>query len=175
MADHPEDRCGRCGGRNVVWNVDSDRYNTAVNRSEIVCPTCFVIAHEAATGMSTVWQLTPMCPFRWIDPEGRPTPFTQRLRDELLAATTRGEPTMTTATLARPLGARIEDHLRENGWIRLNEAWCKGPHRLAFWDAAKKQVADEADAVIAGSAVPGWTGKADAGIVLGPSDAYSDD
>lgn len=72
---HPEYICQRCGGRNPVWNVDSDRYNMAVNRSEIVCPTCFIIAHEKATGMSTVWQLNPMVPFKWIEDEGRETPF----------------------------------------------------------------------------------------------------
>lgn len=72
---HPEDFCQRCGGRNIIWNVDSDRYNTAVNRSEIVCPTCFVLAHESATGMRCVWTLAPDGPFRWIDDNGRPTPF----------------------------------------------------------------------------------------------------
>jgi hypothetical protein len=72
---YDEGRCGRCGGVNPVWSVDSDRYNMAVCRSETVCPSCFVTAHEAATGMSTVWALTPMAPFRWIEDEGRVTPF----------------------------------------------------------------------------------------------------
>jgi hypothetical protein len=72
---HPEDFCQRCGGRNPVWWVDSDRYNTAVNRAEIVCPTCFVFAHEEATGMRCVWTLVPDGPFRWIEDDGRPTPF----------------------------------------------------------------------------------------------------
>lgn len=137
-----------------------------------------------------------------------PVPFEQALRGELMEATTRGEPTMNTATLPegvtvkevpvdaldrvtrgqmgdakralslvvdgtwsiivpRPepyyatvdspapdarLGAVMEDHLRANGWERVREAWCKGPYRLTFWDAAKKQVADEADAVVGGRA-----------------------
>jgi hypothetical protein len=72
---HPEDYCQRCGSRNPVWTVDSDRFNTAVNRSEIVCPSCFIAAHETATGMKTVWQLTPYTAFKWVDNDGRPTPF----------------------------------------------------------------------------------------------------
>lgn len=78
---HPEDFCQRCGARNPVWTVDSDRFNTAVNRSEIVCPSCFIFAHEKATGMATVWQLTPYAPFRWISPEGEPTPFISVVTD----------------------------------------------------------------------------------------------
>lgn len=75
MPEHPEDLCGRCGGRNVNWVVPSDRYNTAINRSEIVCPTCFILAHQKATGMVTCWELVPSTPFRWIDPDGRLTPL----------------------------------------------------------------------------------------------------
>jgi hypothetical protein len=73
--DHPEDNCQRCGGRNITWFVDGDRFNTACNRSEIVCPTCFVLAHERATGMRCCWELSPGGVFRWISAEGRPTPF----------------------------------------------------------------------------------------------------
>jgi hypothetical protein len=80
-APHPEDFCERCGARNPVWNVDSDRFDMAVNSSEIVCPSCFIFAHEAATGMTCCWQLTPMTPFRWIDDEGRPTPFCRGVAD----------------------------------------------------------------------------------------------
>jgi hypothetical protein len=75
VSDHPEDRCQRCGGHNIAWSIDSDRFNTAVNRSEIVCPTCFVVAHERATGMHCCWTLVPSAPFRWISDLGRPTPF----------------------------------------------------------------------------------------------------
>ena len=73
--DHPEYRCQRCGGRNPSWSVASDRFNMACNRSEIVCPTCFIFAHEQATGMEASWDLVPATPFRWIDPDGRQTPF----------------------------------------------------------------------------------------------------
>jgi hypothetical protein len=72
---YDEGQCERCGGRNPVWYVDSDRYNMAVNRSETVCPSCFVAAHEVATGMTTLWELRPSAPFRWLEAAGRPTPF----------------------------------------------------------------------------------------------------
>lgn len=74
-ADHPEAFCERCGSRNPVWTVPSDRFNTAVNRGEVVCPSCFIFAHEDATGMHTVWELVPKTPFRWIGDTGRPTPY----------------------------------------------------------------------------------------------------
>lgn len=72
---HPEHFCQRCGGRNPNWFVASDRYNTAVNRSEIICPTCFVFAHQEATGMKCLWELIPGSHFSWIEDEGRTTPF----------------------------------------------------------------------------------------------------
>lgn len=75
VSDHPEAVCERCGGLNPIWYVDSDRFITAVNRSEIICPTCFIIAHEAATGMTTLWGLEPHSPFRWIEDEGKETPL----------------------------------------------------------------------------------------------------
>ena len=62
---HPEDYCHRCGGRNLSWWVDSDRFNAAFgSHSEhpyegIVCPGCFVEAHEKATGLRTTWKLVP--------------------------------------------------------------------------------------------------------------------
>jgi hypothetical protein len=63
---HPEDYCHRCGGRNVSsWFVDSDRFNDAFGPPEvhpyngIVCPGCFVEAHEKDTGLKTTWQLIP--------------------------------------------------------------------------------------------------------------------
>lgn len=66
----PEHFCDRCGGLNCVWFVDSDRWNTAVgvdHRGLILCPSCFVLAHEQATGMGTVWKLVPDVPFKWIE------------------------------------------------------------------------------------------------------------
>ena len=72
---HPEDYCHRCGGRNVPsWYVDSDRFNMAFGPPNehpyngIVCPGCFVDAHEEATGMRCTWELrpSPTTPFQWI-------------------------------------------------------------------------------------------------------------
>ncbi len=67
----PEDYCHKCGGVNVPsWSVDSDRFNMAFSREHayggIVCPGCFVVAHERATGMYTTWKLVPdaMVPFQ---------------------------------------------------------------------------------------------------------------
>jgi hypothetical protein len=69
---HPEDSCERCGNQNPSWSVDSDRFNIAMKalgleRSVIVCPSCFVKGHEKATGMSCSWNLVPGTPFRWLD------------------------------------------------------------------------------------------------------------
>lgn len=79
---HPEDYCHRCGGRNVSsWWVDSDRFNLAFGPPEqhpyqgIVCPGCFVDAHEKASGLTASWRLLPdpQTPFRpmqdkwWLD------------------------------------------------------------------------------------------------------------
>lgn len=67
----PEDYCHRCGGRNVrSWSIDSDRFNAAFGPPEshpyqgIVCPGCFVEAHEKATGLACTWKLVPDTPFR---------------------------------------------------------------------------------------------------------------
>jgi hypothetical protein len=63
---HPEDYCHKCGNRNVPsWYVDSDRFNMAYGPSQdhpyngIVCPTCFVLDHEKATGLHGTWKLVP--------------------------------------------------------------------------------------------------------------------
>ena len=72
---HPEDYCHRCGGRNASWHVDSDRFNAAMGPptlhrwNGIICPGCFVELHEAATGLTATWTLSPDTPFRHIDPE----------------------------------------------------------------------------------------------------------
>lgn len=75
--ERSEDVCDLCGGPNIVWFVDSDRWNTALNRSIIACPVCFVKEHERATGMTTMWELRPSSPFKWIEDSGRDTPFIQ--------------------------------------------------------------------------------------------------
>lgn len=68
--DHPEGDCQECGRSNEgSWFVDSDRFNAAMHaigrgRGAIVCPSCFIAAHERATGLSTSWRLVPATPFR---------------------------------------------------------------------------------------------------------------
>lgn len=73
---HPEDYCHRCGGRNVPsWFVDSDRFNAAFGPASehpyngIVCPGCFVEAHETVTGLTATWMLVPdrLTPFRPLE------------------------------------------------------------------------------------------------------------
>ena len=67
---HPEDYCHRCGGRNASWHVDSDRFNAAMGPptlhrwNGIICPGCFVELHEAATGLTATWTLSPDTPSR---------------------------------------------------------------------------------------------------------------
>lgn len=62
---HPEDFCHKCGRRNISWCVDSDRFNMAMKvlngrpRSGIICPVCFVLAHEAAFDVHGTWRLVP--------------------------------------------------------------------------------------------------------------------
>lgn len=63
---HPEDYCHKCGNRNIPsWYVDSDRFNLAFGPAAehpyngIVCPPCFVLAHEEATGLKATWKLVP--------------------------------------------------------------------------------------------------------------------
>ena len=69
----PEDYCHRCGAHNIhAWNVPSDRFNSAMealglDSGAIVCPSCFVEGHEAATGMRCVWTLVPDGPFRHLE------------------------------------------------------------------------------------------------------------
>lgn len=72
---HPEEYCHRCGGINLTWYVDSDRFNTAMGGADnnmrwngIICPGCFVQLHEEATGMYASWKLVPDM-FRWPDIE----------------------------------------------------------------------------------------------------------
>lgn len=66
---HPERYCHKCGNRNVwSWAVDSDEWNRAIRNpdgsvregypgSEILCPSCFVYAHEEVTGDTSLWTL----------------------------------------------------------------------------------------------------------------------
>ena len=70
MADHPEETCGDCGGRNVVpWWTSSDRWRLAIStyggtpavpdHDAILCPVCFVARWERATGLTAIWRIEP--------------------------------------------------------------------------------------------------------------------
>lgn len=62
--DHPEHRCGKCGGRNIVWFADSKLWNATFRRADgsdeyggIVCPICFANAAEERGHARDVWKL----------------------------------------------------------------------------------------------------------------------
>lgn len=63
---HPESKCQNCGGNNIVWWIDSDRWNHVTEamleetgRGAILCPACFVRMWEFMTGLQAVWHLVP--------------------------------------------------------------------------------------------------------------------
>lgn len=56
--ESPESVCQKCGGKNIVWWVDNEMWNTAIGSSAgILCPSCFVICYEKATGLQPIWEL----------------------------------------------------------------------------------------------------------------------
>lgn len=62
--EHPEARCDLCGGPNITWWADSDRFNTATQglqrgNGHILCPICFVRNFENETGLYSMWQIVP--------------------------------------------------------------------------------------------------------------------
>ena len=56
--DHPEHRCGRCGGRNTIWYADSDVWNRVAGNYSILCPICFCELGEEAGIAPTAWRLS---------------------------------------------------------------------------------------------------------------------
>lgn len=54
---HPENRCGKCGGRNICWFVESSVWNSIAERHEILCPICFVRRVEADGKPHGAWEL----------------------------------------------------------------------------------------------------------------------
>ena len=58
--DHPENRCDRCGGRNLHnWYADNEVWNEVVpERGAIVCPICFAIMAEEKGIHPTAWRLS---------------------------------------------------------------------------------------------------------------------
>ena len=57
--DHPENRCDRCGGRNLHnWYADSDVWNRVAGNYSILCPICFSeLARELGIA-PTAWRLS---------------------------------------------------------------------------------------------------------------------
>lgn len=56
---HPEDKCEKCGGPNIVWFISSALWNEVVranSEAEILCPVCFVRLAEV-TQTRGVWEL----------------------------------------------------------------------------------------------------------------------
>ena len=60
---HPEDRCERCGQRNVkAWSVASALWNrvtekAGLDRNVIWCPQCFTEEYERQESKPPVWEL----------------------------------------------------------------------------------------------------------------------
>lgn len=56
--DHPENRCERCGGRNVVWHAANDLWNRVTNGEySILCPICFCELADERFGDTTSWNV----------------------------------------------------------------------------------------------------------------------
>ena len=60
--DHPEHRCDRCGGRNIVWHADSDLWNRVADEFSILCPICFVELAKEKGIEPTSWLLSSASP-----------------------------------------------------------------------------------------------------------------
>jgi hypothetical protein len=57
--DRPENRCERCGGRNLHnWYADSDVWNRVAGEYSILCPICFSDLAREAGVMTTAWRLS---------------------------------------------------------------------------------------------------------------------
>lgn len=56
---HPEDKCQKCGNRNVVWFADPAMWNKYHGDWSILCPQCFAEACESSGAHVTGWLFTP--------------------------------------------------------------------------------------------------------------------
>jgi len=56
---HPEHRCERCRGPNVVWFAPNEIWNAVHGQWDILCPPCFVQLAEAAGIRPTAWRVAP--------------------------------------------------------------------------------------------------------------------
>lgn len=55
--DDPEDRCDRCGGRNITWYADSALWNRVAGEWSILCPICFAELAAEMNIIPTTWEL----------------------------------------------------------------------------------------------------------------------
>lgn len=61
--DHPEHRCGRCSGRNIVWFAPAPLWNAVVRRADgsdewpVLCPICFAQLAEERGHVTSAWEL----------------------------------------------------------------------------------------------------------------------
>jgi hypothetical protein len=58
LAEHPEDWCQRCCGRNVLWFAPDELWNRYHGRYNILCPDCFMFMAKL-DGFDPVWELRP--------------------------------------------------------------------------------------------------------------------
>lgn len=58
--NHPENKCEKCGGRNITWHADSDVWNEVARKDGwgILCPICFVKLAEKKGIIPTAWKLS---------------------------------------------------------------------------------------------------------------------
>lgn len=57
---HPEAHCHECGGPNFVWFAPNPIWNAVVNeRTDIICPQCFVAAARERGFDKDAWRLVP--------------------------------------------------------------------------------------------------------------------
>jgi len=60
--DHPEHRCERCGGRNIVWYADNAVWNKIVRahfeKEPMLCPLCLAELAEEQGDAPTAWRLS---------------------------------------------------------------------------------------------------------------------
>jgi hypothetical protein len=67
LEEHPERRCAKCGGPNIIWSAPSPLWNAVMRGNDIngvdehdgiVCPVCFAVLAQERVGAS-VWRFWP--------------------------------------------------------------------------------------------------------------------
>lgn len=111
---HPEDRCRKCGGRNIVWFAPNPVWN-AINQTGVLCPVCFVSEYERINGRSFAWSLSPEATGVNIFPIPLETiralqghTATREKADDRSTASTAEPPIASDASVATPLASQGE-------------------------------------------------------------------